>query len=96
MDYKFLFGDTNFRLNCSYIDARAMIDKYQTLATGKKEEAHEALQWLLDEDQLLQSKGMSEILDKYQEGKITFLPTYKYDPGTDNYDTSKKQRTPSW
>lgn len=23
----------------------------------------------------------------YKEGPITFLPTYKYDNGTDNYDT---------
>lgn len=32
----------------------------------------------------------------YQEGDITFLPTYKYDVGTDIYDTSEKQRIPSW
>jgi len=24
------------------------------------------------------------------EGEITFLPTYKYEPGTNNYDTSRK------
>lgn len=32
----------------------------------------------------------------YQEGDITFLPTYKYDNGTDVYDTSEKQRIPGW
>lgn len=24
----------------------------------------------------------------YSEARITFNPTYKYDPGTDRYDTS--------
>ena len=24
----------------------------------------------------------------YSESRITFMPTYKYDNGTDNYDTS--------
>jgi hypothetical protein len=39
-----------------------------------------------------------------EAGPITFPPTYKYDTsseakygiGFDRYDTSKKQRTPSW
>jgi synaptojanin len=32
----------------------------------------------------------------FSEGKITFYPTYKYDNGTNNYDTSEKQRIPAW
>ena len=31
-----------------------------------------------------------------QEHPIQFRPTYKYDPGTDNFDTSSKQRIPSY
>ena len=27
---------------------------------------------------------------------MNFRPTYKYDPNTDMYDTSKKKRCPSW
>ena len=30
------------------------------------------------------------------QGPLFFRPTYKYDVGTDVYDTSKKQRVPSW
>lgn len=30
------------------------------------------------------------------EGPLDFDPTYKYDIGTNNYDTSKKRRTPAW
>lgn len=32
----------------------------------------------------------------YSEARITFLPTYKYDVGTDTYDTSEKARIPAW
>lgn len=32
----------------------------------------------------------------YSESRITFLPTYKYDIGTDTYDTSEKARIPAW
>lgn len=32
----------------------------------------------------------------YSEARITFLPTYKYDIGTDVYDTSEKARIPAW
>ena len=32
----------------------------------------------------------------YSEARITFPPTYKYDLGTDTYDTSEKARIPAW
>lgn len=32
----------------------------------------------------------------YQEGPLLFKPTYRYDVGTDNYDTSEKMRIPAW
>jgi hypothetical protein len=34
----------------------------------------------------------------FDEGELTFPPTYKYQPGTDKYETraEKKLRTPSW
>lgn len=32
----------------------------------------------------------------YEEGPVLFRPTYKYDLGTDNYDTSEKMRIPAW
>ncbi|WEW60112.1 Inositol-1,4,5-trisphosphate 5-phosphatase 1 [Emydomyces testavorans] len=32
----------------------------------------------------------------YSEGPITFPPTYRYDNGTDVYDTSEKRRIPAW
>lgn len=32
----------------------------------------------------------------YQEGPLLFRPTYRYDLGTDTYDTSEKMRIPAW
>lgn len=32
----------------------------------------------------------------YQEGPLIFPPTYKYDVGTDNYDSGEKMRIPAW
>ena len=37
-----------------------------------------------------------QIISEFKEGEITFPPTYKYDVGTHNFDTSRKQRVPSW
>lgn len=43
-------------------------------------------------------KAMEEgvILVDFEEGPLTFPPTYKYDKGSDVYDTSSKQRKPGW
>lgn len=37
-----------------------------------------------------------QVFREFQEGPIRFAPTYKYDVGTDFYDTSEKARTPSY
>jgi len=36
------------------------------------------------------------LISSFKEGEIKFPPTYKFDLGTHTYDTSRKQRVPSW
>ncbi|TXT07214.1 hypothetical protein VHUM_03384 [Vanrija humicola] len=47
-------------------------------------------------DQLSQARSEKQVFEGYQEATIIFRPTYKYDNGTDTYDSSEKQRVPSW
>jgi hypothetical protein len=42
---------------------------------------------LLEYDQLHQQHSIKNVFASYQEGNITFRPTYKYDPGSDNWDS---------
>ena len=92
-----MFGDLNFRLAMPNSDVRSKIQEYEKLiASGQRPKASDVLKSMLAYDQMIEAKRCSEYLDKYQEAPIDFLPTYKYDMFSTNYDTSYKQRTPSW
>lgn len=51
---------------------------------------------LMEQDQLIQSMQAGRAFTGYTEGPLLFRPTYKYDNGTDVYDSSEKQRVPAW
>jgi phosphatidylinositol-bisphosphatase len=53
---------------------------------------------LLPHDQLrIQQRNKNAFHEGWREGKIRFLPTYKYDVGSvAMFDSSEKQRGPSW
>ncbi|KAG4305382.1 hypothetical protein PORY_000938 [Pneumocystis oryctolagi] len=55
-------------------------------------------QSLLEKDQLIlqRKKNPGFRLRLFNEASINFPPTYKYDIGTDDYDTSEKKRSPAW
>ncbi|CAK9194104.1 unnamed protein product [Sphagnum troendelagicum] len=54
------------------------------------------LQELWANDQLSRAVQSGQVFRDFEEGPLLFPPTYKYDIGTDNYDTSSKERVPSW
>ncbi|XP_071514602.1 inositol polyphosphate 5-phosphatase E isoform X3 [Panulirus ornatus] len=85
-DCVFWLGDLNFRLAVSRDHVFERL-KHPGLETYKH-----LLQW----DQLSQAQKKGEAFGEFEEGPINFAPTFKYDPGTDHYDTSSKQRVPSY
>lgn len=61
------------------------------------------LRMLMEADELLVAMNETDthaagqsIFSPFSEMPIQFCPTYKFDKGTNTYDTSKKKRVPSW
>lgn len=81
-----LNGDLNYRIDTMGRDT--VVNAIRNHNLGK----------LLERDQLLLSKKRNPgfRLRAFNEAPITFAPTYKYDVGTDNYDSSEKRRSPAW
>ena len=85
-DVAFWLGDLNYRIN----GTRAMVDEL----LGMWDEMHDVL---VANDQLGTEMGKGNVFQGFEEaGPLSFKPTYKFDTGTDVYDTSAKARTPAW
>ncbi|KAF2740426.1 hypothetical protein EJ04DRAFT_540103 [Polyplosphaeria fusca] len=76
-------GDFNYRIGLSN-------EKVQKLCQVGD------LETMYDNDQLNVQMVAGLTFPFYSEARITFMPTYKYDLGTDIYDTSEKARIPAW
>jgi len=76
-------ADTNYRIDLEN-------DAVRSLAR------HDEFDTLLAADQLRQVMDAGIAFSGYQEGPLLFRPTYRYDVGTDTYDTSEKMRIPAW
>ncbi|ELK31534.1 Phosphatidylinositol 4,5-bisphosphate 5-phosphatase A [Myotis davidii] len=80
----FWFGDLNFRIESYDLHfVKFAIDNNQ-------------LHQLWEKDQLNMAKDTWPILKGFQEGPLNFAPTFKFDVGTNKYDTSAKKRKPAW
>ncbi|XP_015588622.1 inositol polyphosphate 5-phosphatase E isoform X1 [Cephus cinctus] len=86
-DCVFWCGDLNFRL----AQPREEVIQWVT-GTQFPQETPINLQ----KDQLRTTLNEGAVLRGFEEAPITFPPTYKYDPGTQNFDSSSKQRTPAY
>jgi len=92
-DRVFFMGDLNARVEAP----RSDVDDWLT---------ERKLDKCLEKDQLLPLlragadaatvDGPVGLWPSFEEADIMFPPTYKFDSQSDRYDTSKKQRVPSW
>eukprot|EP00761_Pharyngomonas_kirbyi_P006150 gb/GECH01006156.1/.p1 GENE.gb/GECH01006156.1/~~gb/GECH01006156.1/.p1 ORF type:complete len:1033 (+),score=299.96 gb/GECH01006156.1/:1-3099(+) len=82
-DFVFWFGDLNYRIDLPNDEVREKV-KQKNYAD------------LMEYDQLSVERKKATVFENFEEGKIDFQPSYKFDPGTDDYDTSEKQRVPSY
>ncbi|XP_073917093.1 phosphatidylinositol 4,5-bisphosphate 5-phosphatase A isoform X2 [Castor canadensis] len=83
-DLVFWFGDLNFRIESYDLHfVKFAIDSGQ-------------LHQLWEKDQLNMAKNTWPTLKGFQEGPLNFAPTFKFDVGTNKYDTSAKKRKPAW
>lgn len=82
-DHVLWFGDLNYRILLPN-------DYCRNLVTAG------AFDELLAADQLVLEMSQKGAFSGFSEEPITFYPTYKFDKGTSDYDTSEKQRVPSW
>ncbi|NXO03557.1 INP5E phosphatase, partial [Rhinopomastus cyanomelas] len=85
-DEVFWFGDFNFRLNKDRETVDSILNQNPETDVSK----------LLVYDQLTSEMSRGSIFKGFQEADIKFRPSYKFDIGKDSYDTTSKQRTPSY
>lgn len=82
-DYIFWFGDFNYRIDLEKDTIKELV-------------RNNMLNEMLQYDQLTNQRKGGKVFEDYDEGAITFAPTYKYDLFSDDYDTSEKCRAPAW
>lgn len=89
-DYVFWSGDLNFRLATPRNKVLEWLEKTSFPLPPHMPHGY------MHHDQLCSVLSEGAAFRGFMEAKITFPPTYKYDPGTQNFDTSSKQRAPAY
>ncbi|XAR70597.1 Inositol-polyphosphate 5-phosphatase [Bertholletia excelsa] len=87
-DQMFWFGDLNYRLNMLDAEVRKLV-------------ANKHWDELLNSDQLSKELRCGHVFEGWNEGPITFPPTYKYEINSDRYvgenpKEGEKKRSPAW
>ncbi|KAK4199132.1 putative inositol-1,4,5-trisphosphate 5-phosphatase [Triangularia verruculosa] len=77
------FGDFNYRIGLGLESAKELVRQRD-------------LERLFENDQLNLQMVAGLAFQYYSEARIMFMPTYKYDVGTDEFDSSEKARIPAW
>lgn len=81
--FAIMMGDLNYRIE---------LDRAKVLELIEKKEYSTLLKY----DQLRRAKREIPEIGGFSEAEINFAPTYKFDENSDVYDTSSKQRIPSY
>ena len=86
-EYIFWTGDLNYRIT-EEVETNEVFEKCMS---GDWE-------FLRTKDQLNIERANKNVFQDFEEGILTFPPTYKYQPGTDSYECrpGKKLRAPAW
>ncbi|XP_006815736.1 phosphatidylinositol 4,5-bisphosphate 5-phosphatase A-like [Saccoglossus kowalevskii] len=83
-DYVIWLGDLNYRISdISIEDVKDVLNRNE-------------LHILKFKDQLFLSQEACDAFHDFSEGDLNFPPTYKLNPGTNEYNVSGKQRKPAW
>jgi len=102
MDHVIFSGDLNYRIDLprEYVDRcigdikHARLEESNGVTSSKQIDIF--MNKLLRRDQLLRTISSGRAFANFSEAKIAFLPTFKFDKGSSEYDTSYKQRIPAW
>ena len=87
----YIFGDLNYRICLPNEIVRPAIAKHEYAMLKEHDELLQAFKIYKSSSEL-----QYQFYRDYDEGDIDFPPTYKYDKKSQKYDTSKKNRVPSW
>ncbi|KAL3664867.1 hypothetical protein V7S43_010045 [Phytophthora oleae] len=87
-DFVFWIGDLNYRIQ----------DTLTTEEVFRLAESGRLLHELVQHDQLTNEMKHGRVLKGFEEGPLTFPPTYKFQAGTSGYEKrpEKKLRAPAW
>ncbi|ETM99496.1 hypothetical protein PPTG_18747 [Phytophthora nicotianae INRA-310] len=87
-DFVFWIGDLNYRIQ----------DTLTTEEVFRLAESGQSLNELQQHDQLTNERRSGRVMRGFEEGPLTFPPTYKFQAGTSEYEKrpEKKLRAPAW
>lgn len=86
-EFVFWLGDLNYRID----DDLSIDEIFDKISKGD-------FVFLREKDQLNLERKKGNVFQSFNEGELNFPPTYKYQPGTDDYEArpEKKKRAPAW
>eukprot|EP01059_Diplonema_ambulator_P025551 TRINITY_DN42622_c0_g1_i1.p1 TRINITY_DN42622_c0_g1~~TRINITY_DN42622_c0_g1_i1.p1 ORF type:complete len:372 (+),score=43.79 TRINITY_DN42622_c0_g1_i1:64-1116(+) len=84
-DCVFFMGDFNYRVNGTRFAVEGLLDSVDP----------DIRVALLNNDQLGREIRANRVFQGFKEPEVNFLPTYKFSPNQDSYETAK-MRIPSW